>query len=426
VNYQGCQGGTLVNGDIGAGTVSNSAFQYPAPYGNNFDGARHQILFRAAELTALGFTPGTITELGWNIDQINGTSTYQNFEIKMGCTTQDELTDWIGGTEVVFPAQTVSLSTGWNVHMLSFGFDWDGVSNLVVEVCFDMDGIAFSTSNSSTFYTSTSFNSVLYFSSFVGGVCYGGTPTISVNRPNTRFTYCAGVDTSALVYNWTPPAGVSNPTSGNPNITPGSSPADYTVVISDPSTGCFSTADITVNWYPPTLVSFTPNPGTGVFPLNVQFDNTSSPNVVGFDWQFGDPNGSTSSQTDPSFVYDNPGWYYITLTGTDPNGCFSTYIDSIEVLSNPVVEIPNVFSPNGDGNNDSFSFIDFKGFQSWEMKIYNRWGNVVHETSRTNSTKQIWNPGLSDPADGTYFYIFVGKGSNGDDIEKTGHITLVR
>lgn len=426
VNFSGCIGGTLATVDIGDSTATNSTTQYPAPYGNFYNGARHQILFRAAELTAMGFTAGTITELGWNVDVVNGLQTYQNYEIRMACTTQDVLTDWITGADVVFPAQDVTVTPGWNIHTFQFGFDWDGNSNLIVEVCFDMFGITSFTQNSSTFFTTTPYNSVLYYRTDGGGVCYGGFPTISANRPNTRFTFCSGVDPNLITYNWTPSTGVSDPASPNPTFTPVTSPATYTVTLGDPNTGCFGTSDVVINWYPQPQVSFFPSPPIGVFPLNVLFNNTSGGNVVNFDWQFGDPNGSTSTAYDPSFLYDTPGWYYITLTGTDVNGCVSSYLDSVEVLSTPVVDIPNVFSPNGDGSNDSFDFIDFKGFNSWTMKIYNRWGNVVHETSKTNSQLQIWKPGLSEPAEGTYFYIFTGEGSNGDDIERSGHITLLR
>lgn len=426
INFQGCIGGTLVTADIGDSTATNTTTQYPAPYGNFYNGARHQILFRASELNAMGFTAGTITELGWNIDVINGLTNYQNFEIRLACTTQNELTDWITGADVVFPAQDITIAPGWNVHTFQFGFDWDGNSNLIVEVCFDMFGITTFTQNSATFYTTTTYNSVLYYRADGGGVCYGGFPTVSANRPNTRFTFCSGVDSTLISYNWTPANGVSDPASSSPTFTPTSSPATYTVTLGDPNTGCFGTSDITINWYPQPQVSFTPNPPVGVFPLNVNFDNTSGNNVINFDWQFGDFNGTTSTDFSPNFVYDTPGWYYVTLTGTDINGCVGTYLDSLEVLSTPVVEIPNVFSPNGDGNNDSFNFIDFKGFKDWNMKIYNRWGNVVHETKSTNSNLRIWNPGLSDPADGTYFYIFTGVGSNGDEVERSGHVTLLR
>ncbi len=427
LNFQGCSPDrTLETIDVGSSLSSNTATAYPAPYGNFDDGARHQMLFRASELMALGFVGGTITELGWNIDQINGTSTYQNFEIRIGCTTQDVMTQWITGAEVVFPAQNVDIVPGWNVHEFLFGYDWDGVSNLFVEVCFDMDGLTTQTQNSSTFFSTTPFNSTLFFRSDFGGVCYDDSapPTQSTNRPNTRFTFCDGISVAELQYDWSP-AATANPSDGiSTTLTPSMSPQTYTLTVGD-GTGCDATTDVTVNWFPPTPISFTPSPGQGVAPLNVQFINTSGSLATGFDWTFGDINGSQSSLPDPSFIYDIPGLYFVTLTGTDVNGCIGTAIDSIEVLFEPVVLIPNVFSPNGDGENDHFEFLQIDGFRSFEMKIFNRWGNVVREVTRVGANNRIWSPGTSH-SEGTYFYTFFGEGVNGDVVERTGHITLVR
>ena len=78
--------------------------------------------------------------------------------------------------------------------------------------------------------------------------------------------------------------------------------------------------------------------------------------------------------------------------------------------------IPNVFSPNGDGQNDRF---EIEGIQSRQntVRIFNRWGQVVFEA---NNYRNTWD-GRNVP-DGTYFYEVVVEGGEGPF---TGHLTIL-
>ncbi|MCB0792368.1 MAG: gliding motility-associated C-terminal domain-containing protein [Flavobacteriales bacterium] len=432
--YDGPCCGPISTMDVGDGTDYLANTAYPAIYGQWYTGARHQILFTASELQALGFAGGKISEIGWNIAQIPATAatTFYQFEIKIGCTTQEELISgaWISGLTTVFPADTIQIVPGWNTYQFDHGFNWDGTSNLVVEVCFDfwdLFGTDF-TLNSPTYYTTTAFNSVHQWHSDQGGIC-SDTPngfaieSVETERPNTRFVFCGGVSADELTYTWTPAIGLDDPSAQNPVVTPQSAPTTYTVTVGELGSGCAASADLTVGWFPPANVSFVPNPDEGVFPLTVFFQNTSASGSNNFNWNFGDGNGSGDS--DPNHIYVDPGTYYITLTGLSENGCFGTYTDSIVVLPNPIVEIPNVFSPDNDGHNDVFEYIDLRGFRNVKMTIYDRWGTVVYEAPATTSNKVIWQP-KAQVNDGTYFYLFEGQGNDGSDVKRQGHITLVR
>jgi len=72
---------------------------------------------------------------------------------------------------------------------------------------------------------------------------------------------------------------------------------------------------------------------------------------------------------------------------------------TITVVANDLF-IPNVFTPNGDGNNDNFVIIGIEGFDRVGITIVNRWGNEVYRNENYDNT---WNGrGLNE---GTYYYI---------------------
>ena len=89
-----------------------------------------------------------------------------------------------------------------------------------------------------------------------------------------------------------------------------------------------------------------------------------------------------------------------------------------------VLEVPNVFTPNGDQINDKFYFsMDCN--VPIEGKIMNRWGNVVYETTNATEGWDGTNNGEAI-AEGTYFYTVVVKFENQDPETYSGYITVIR
>ncbi len=119
-------------------------------------------------------------------------------------------------------------------------------------------------------------------------------------------------------------------------------------------------------------------------------------------------------------------WY----TAEDQYGC--TVQDTIEVTLVTNTEssaiVPNVFSPNGDGLNDTF-MVEGLSLVDFNMEIYDRWGLIMYET---NNPGRGWNGGLDNSAekvpDGTYYYIvkFRDRCSQEPTTTRTGHVTLLR
>lgn len=123
--------------------------------------------------------------------------------------------------------------------------------------------------------------------------------------------------------------------------------------------------------------------------------SASASDIAQWKWDFED--GDFSDQQSPKYIYQNEGTYHPTVTATNSYGCQSSV--SVKVFVRHVLFIPNVFTPNGDGKNDSF-LIEYNGDQNFSLLIYNRWGTeVYHSTGRRNQ----WSGGLEEA--GVFYYL---------------------
>lgn len=137
-------------------------------------------------------------------------------------------------------------------------------------------------------------------------------------------------------------------------------------------------------------------------------DQSSGPSGLAITWNMGD--GTTLTGTSITHLYDEPGTYTITLTAFDPDCLGSdTYTEEITVSAttqNPgEFIVPNVFSPNGDGKNETFFPIPEVSGSYVSLQIYNRWGMKLYETT---SNYVPWNGNAApfeDAPDGVYYYL---------------------
>jgi len=100
------------------------------------------------------------------------------------------------------------------------------------------------------------------------------------------------------------------------------------------------------------------------------------------------------------------------------NGGFFTKL----AVSGATLFIPNLFTPNGDGNNDAFEIRGLELFAQNDLIIVNRWGNQVY---KSNNYRNDWTgEGLNE---GTYYYILRVKENTGSEWQVfKGYITLIR
>ena len=120
-----------------------------------------------------------------------------------------------------------------------------------------------------------------------------------------------------------------------------------------------------------------------------------------------------------------------TVIGTDFNNCEGSSQVTITLdtcITEPfTINIPNVFTPNNDGNNDGF-YISGTSFILNSTTIFNRWGEVVFKTNFSNAWDGRLSSGQLAP-DGTYYYfIDINAYDNGILIQKIykGNLSLFR
>jgi gliding motility-associated-like protein len=93
-------------------------------------------------------------------------------------------------------------------------------------------------------------------------------------------------------------------------------------------------------------------------------------------WDFGD--GSSSAAPSPSHRYPKKGSYLVTLTVLDAAGCLHKTSREMQVLDY-YLEIPNVFTPNGDELNDTF-FPKFRFVRNLQLQVMTLWGELIYRS----------------------------------------------
>jgi gliding motility-associated-like protein len=144
----------------------------------------------------------------------------------------------------------------------------------------------------------------------------------------------------------------------------------------------------------------------------------SEPGVVNWFWQFGD--GTVSREQNPVKRYNAIGDFYITLFATDSVGCTDSIVRGPFRVKESWLDIPNVFTPNGDGINDRW-LVPYNGPERYRLAVLDRWGQTVHTA---NSPNQPWDGRLGNgenAADGVYYYVL----EIGSKLYK-GSLTLIR
>lgn len=216
--YVEAQSYNAVTGTVGAGgtTMSGSG---QSPFAQFWEGARTQYLITPAMLNAGGIFAGSLTSLSFNVSTKSSTLPYTSYSIGLASTTTNSLTaiQTPTFTSVYGPASYSSV-LGANTFVFATPYAWDGVSNLLVDICFSNDPGStgtFWSSNDEVTATTTSYNATygMYAdNSALCGATSGGTTTSSTSLPVIVFTEAGCVSPRVPVtatVNTVPTAGVT-------------------------------------------------------------------------------------------------------------------------------------------------------------------------------------------------------------------------
>ncbi|MBI1288177.1 MAG: PKD domain-containing protein [Flavobacteriales bacterium] len=112
--------------------------------------------------------------------------------------------------------------------------------------------------------------------------------------------------------------------------------------------------------------------------LDAQLElSDQSQHALTWDWNLGD--GTTSTVEIPTHRYNDPGTYNLTLRVTNGD-CEDVAYGTIKVEPLFTFYIPNTFTPNADGNNDTF-YGDGEGIKTYSVRITDRWGSLIFESN---------------------------------------------
>ncbi|WP_298118815.1 GEVED domain-containing protein, partial [Flavobacterium sp.] len=296
--------GSATTLNLGAG-ASTSSSPGSSPYYHGYGGQKSQFIIRASDLTAAGFSSGKLNSVAFEITSL-GTTTLNGFNLKVGTTAQTAAVSntAITGLTTVYSNAAQTLTSGVNTYNFSSPFNWDGSSNLVIEVSYSNNNTGGSSSTVKTdtvAYTSTlgiyadnaTATAVLAATSSTGlgtlssnttttvrpRMIFGFTPacqtprvlvTATVNTPpvltlsSSSAAICSGSSSSTVTvtstvgdydsYTWSPSLGVSGDATSGYTFNPTATTA-YTLTATN-AAGCANTTtfNVTVNPIPTPII----------------------------------------------------------------------------------------------------------------------------------------------------------------------------
>jgi PKD repeat protein len=158
-------------------------------------------------------------------------------------------------------------------------------------------------------------------------------------------------------------------------------------LVAENTAGCASASvEQTVQMYPRPTANFVVLPSQIIKIPNYtfRFQNTTSGAVTSYKWTFGD--GNSSTEANPTHTYKMIGQYQVNLIAFNQEGCSDTLSRQVEVQTVPgYLFVPNAFEPGSQ----TYELKTFKpkgsGIESYHLKIFNKWGYLVWETTTIDS-----------------------------------------
>jgi len=201
------------------------------------------------------------------------------------------------------------------------------------------------------------------------------------------------------------------------------------VAISD--MGCTDTMTIVdyLHSYSVPTAGFYATPNTATLgDAVITFTNTSTLDAVNFVWDMAGL--ATINATSPQYEFNFADTFVVTMIATTINGCSDTTSSIVIVEDVSEVWIPNSFSPNADGLNESWFPIGRNlgnANVSIQVEVFDRWGISVFTSNDKDKpwVGKVVSNGNECPQD-VYVYKIYFKNEQGDEFNYSGHVTLIR
>lgn len=218
----------------------------------------------------------------------------------------------------------------------------------------------------------------------------------------------------AVSFSWTPISSLVGENTSHVIAAPEIN-TDYIVAGTD-QYGCVAYDTVRVSLYPKPNVQVSPD-YYGFVGDTVQLSAEGDPGI--YQWK---PSSYLSCEycTDPYALPPKNQTYTVVLT--DSNGC--SVSDQVSLFFDPILYVPNAFTPNDDGYNQTFG-AEGGNIKEFTMYIFNRWGELIFEAHDMNTRWDGTYKGKASPMDVYVWKIFY---TDVEDIrrEMYGHVSLIR
>lgn len=148
-------------------------------------------------------------------------------------------------------------------------------------------------------------------------------------------------------------------------------------------------------------------------PLDVEF-RSNGLNAEYYQWNLykGSEIILRRSEAQHRYTFTEPGNYRVVLYASNSYNC---EIDSVEFdvsVSESMLTVPNVFTPNGDGTNDEFRVV-YRSIKEFHIWVYNRWGKLVY---KSDDPAKGWDGNINGrpAAAGAYYYVIRALGTDAE------------
>jgi gliding motility-associated-like protein len=197
----------------------------------------------------------------------------------------------------------------------------------------------------------------------------------------------------------------------------------YALTLTD-ANGCEKFFEMDVNEIPAANISLNLSPTPFCSDIPITFSVGSDKNILQWNWIF--DNGTASTMAEPTVEFLDEGIHQVELAVVDEHHCPVEETFEFDLQLALTLYIPNSFTPNNDGINDVFG-AEGLGIDEFEMKIYDRWGEVIFES---HDLAERWTGNFKGgdyfTEIGVYHYVVKVSGTCTETKELVGDVLLVR